>query len=86
MAKKTTRKAAKKTTKKTTRGKKPRPSLKAVRKEMARLSNDLDAIILAGEDKSGQLSKTQLDKAQRTKDGLDAALKSVKCGQTLAPY
>lgn len=71
---------AKKTTKR------PRPKLNAVRKEMSRLREDLKAIISAREDKIGPLTDFQLEKARRTKAGLDAALKSVKCGQTLAPY
>lgn len=84
MAKKTAKKKSAK--KKSATAKKPRPKLTNVRKEMARLRDDLTVIIAAKEDQEGELSAQQLEKAKKTKAALDAALQSVKCVQLLAAY
>ena len=89
----TKRKTAKKTTKKRTAkkraasgGKKPRPSLKKLRDELTHLSSDLEAIIQAGEDQTGTLDAYQKQQAQDTKDALDTALQTFRCGTLLVPY
>ena len=69
-----------------TRTKKPRPRLTAVRKEMARLRDDLKVIIAAKEDKQGKLNPKQLEKAKKTKAALDVALAKIQCVQLLIAY
>ena len=67
--------------------KKARPSVGTVRKQMTKLRDDLKVIIADGEDKKGTLTAKQLDKAEKTKKALDAALTSIKaCIQLHSPY
>ena len=65
---------------------KPRPNVKNLRKDMKSMRDDLETIIDAKEDEQGQLSEDQLEKAKKTRDGLNAALASIECIQTQAPY
>ena len=66
---------------------KARPSIGRLRKEMKRLQGDLAAIIVAGKDKKGTLTRVQLKKAKKTKKALDSALTSIgPCVQIHSSY